>query len=321
MTTIGKFRHFSRMSTDEGHFVILAIDHRTNLQEKLADVAGKPLTDAEFIAFKQDIARAVMPHSSGVLSDPTYGIVENVTEHLIHGKKGLLSPVEVTNYGLHPSMRTMNRIPHWSVKKIKMMGGDGIKLLLPYNPQAETAEIKLDFVREIINDCTTYDIPFFLEPIPYSLDPEVKLTNGKLLEISLEMCERFSAMGVDALKMPFPVDHNQSDDETEWQQACEAINKACAVPWALLSAGVNFDTFLKQTTIACQSGCSGVLVGRALWAEIVPMESDARRDFLNETSANRMQQLAEVCQKYATPWMDRVQPPDSMFQWYENYQA
>ncbi|MGB7340591.1 MAG: tagatose 1,6-diphosphate aldolase [Phototrophicaceae bacterium] len=321
MTTIGKYRHLSRMSTKDGHFVILAIDHRTNMLEKLNEYANSPLSDADFIRFKQGIAQALAPYSSGALTDPTYGIADNVVNEVFHGQMGLLSPVEVTDYGLHPSLRDMQRIPHWSVKKIKMMGGDGVKLLLPYNPNADKAEEKLDFVREIIADCTRYDIPFFLEPIPYPLDPKMTLSNAELLDISIEMCERFSAMGVDALKLPFPVDHKQSQDEAQWFAACEAVDAACPVPWALLSAGVNFDTFLRQSKIACAAGASGVIVGRAVWAEIVAMNTDARMPFLLETGAARMQALADVCKQSATSWHDRVTKPDTSFDWYETYQA
>lgn len=321
MTTMGKYRHLSRMSTTDGHFVILAIDHRTNMLEKLNEYAQSPLSDVDFVNFKREIAQALAPYISGSLTDPAYGIADNVVDDVFHGQMGLLSPVEVTDYGLHPSLRDMQRIPNWSVKKIKMLGGDGVKLLLPYNPHADTAEEKFDFVREIIADCTTYDIPFFLEPIPYSLDPNETLSNAELLDMSVEMCERFSAMGVDALKMPFPVNHKLSQDDAEWQTACQKIDTACSVPWALLSAGVDFDTFLKQSKFACEAGASGVIVGRAIWAEIVAMDADARMPFLLETSTKRMQALADVCKQSATSWKDRVTKPDTSLNWYETYQA
>lgn len=321
MTTIGKYRHFSHVANQDGHFVVMAIDHRSNLQEKLSQLAGSPITDGEFVAFKQSICRALMPHSSAILADPAYAIAGNVAEGVIAGEHGLLAPVEVTDYHIHPSERGMNRIPHWSVKKVKMMGGDGIKSLLPYNPHAQNLQEKLDFVQSVIADCASYDIPFFLEPIPYALDPSKTLSNAELLAISVEMCERFSAMGVDCLKLPFPVNHKLSADVDEWRAACEAINDACTIPWALLSAGVTFDTFLKQSEIACQSGASGVIVGRAVWAEAVELQGAARQNFLHATAAKRMRDLADVCKRYATPWQENVPQPDQAINWYESYQS
>ena len=320
MTTIGKYRHFSRVANEDGHFVVTAIDHRTNLLEKLNQFSESPLSDDDFVGFKKAIISALMPHSSAILADPAYAIAGNVADGVIAGKHGLLAPVEVTDYGLHPSQRSMQTIPHWNVQKIKLMGGDGIKSLLPYNPDADNVQEKMDFVQSVIDDCATYDIPFFLEPIPYALDPSDTLSNAELLEISVEMCKTFSAMGVDCLKLPFPVNHKQSMDESEWQEACEAINEACTVPLALLSAGVNFETFLKQSEIACKAGASGVIVGRAVWAEAVELQRDARTEFLEITAVKRMQQLGEVCKQYATPWQDKVKQPDRSINWYENYQ-
>lgn len=320
MTTMGKFRHFSQLSTSKGHFVVLAIDHRSNLLERLNQVTGHDLTDEEFIAFKQSLVTNLTTSASGVLADPTYSIGLGVTSGAIHGQLGLISPVEVTDYDLHPSRRGINFIPHWSVKKIKMMGGDGIKLLLPYNPESESFQELMDVVQDIIDDCTTYDIPFFLEPIPYSLTPNVPLQKDVYLEMYLEMCKRFCDMGVDALKLPFPVDHKQSQDEDEWREACQMVTNICTVPWALLSAGVNFDTFLRQARIACQAGTSGVIVGRAVWAEAVELQGRERSDFLATIAADRMYELATVCAESARSWQESVEMPDISFGWQESYQ-
>lgn len=320
MTTIGKFRHLSRCSTSDGHFVIAAIDHRSNLLEKLNHHAEKPLSDNDFVAFKQAILSNLTPYSSAVLADPTYAIGAGVTSGIVHGKLGLLSPVEVTDYDIHPSHRNINFIPNWSVKKIKIMGGDGVKLLLPYHPESDMIEEKYNVVRQLVDDCTTYDIPFFLEPIPYSIDPEKPLKNDEYLEIYLEMCKIFGNMGVDILKLPFPVDHKQSQDEEEWLSACQAVTEACSMPWALLSAGVDYDTFLRQSKIACQAGASGVIVGRAVWAECVELQAEARSEFLSDVAAKRMEELADVCTKYASSWKERVETPNKDFGWHETYQ-
>lgn len=321
MTTLGKFRHLSRSTTANGHFVIMAIDHRTNLLTSLNCHAPTPLTDAEFVAFKQGVIRALAPHASAVLTDPAYGIAEGITSGTINGQLGLLAPVEVTDYDLHPSQRQMEFIPNWSVKKIKMVGGDGVKLLLPYHPEADTVQEKYTTVRQIVDDCATYDIPFFLEPIPYSLDPNSTLPNDELLQISVEMCKTFSAMDVDILKLPFPVDHKQGADEEEWRAACEQVNAACSVPWALLSGGSDYATFARQVEIACQAGASGVIVGRAVWSEAVEFQGTAREIFLAGKAVDRMRQLAEICQENATAWYERVKIPDTEIDWFNDYQS
>lgn len=314
MTTIGKYRHLTRCSTDAGHLVVLAIDHRDELRGKLA-----PIDDAQFSAFKLDVITALLPQSAAVLTDPAFGIAAGVAQHTIGGHYGLLAPLEVTNYDLHPSQRDIAFIPDWDVAKIKRAGGDGVKLLLTYHWQAEDAAAKRDIVRELQNVCDQHDIPFYVEPIPFSRDAAQPLGGDEYTRCVIESAKQFSKLGVDVLKMPFPVDAAQNGNHADWRAACEELNAACSVPWALLSAGVDYETFAAQTEIACKAGASGVIVGRAVWAEAVERDGEARRNFLHGTARERMAHLASICEQHATPWYERVSPPDTSVNWFETY--
>ncbi len=305
MTSIGKYRHLSRCATPKGHVVILAIDHRANLRAALP----QPITDAEFAAFKQQVIGALAGDASGVLTDPDFGITAGVVSGSITPGHGLLAPIEVTNYDVHPSQREVEFIPNWSVRHIKRIGGDGVKLLLYYHPDAANAEKQRAIVRRLVDDCAAEDIPFFLEPIAYSLDPSVPLTNADLLAITVDMARLFSSMGVDVLKLQFPVDAAQNRDESTWRAACQQVSEACSVPWVLLSAGVDFDTFATQTRIACESGASGVIVGRAIWNESVTLLGAARETFLATTGRDRVRQLRDLCSESARAWQSIVRPP------------
>ncbi len=317
-TTIGKYRHMMHSSSADGVFNIIAIDHRDNLRTRLDQHSKSPTNDSDFTIFKQTIIGALLPSSTALLTDPAFGIAAGVQSHMIGGNKGLLAPVEVTDYDLHPSERDMQMIPGWSVAKIKRIGGDGVKLLLPFNPNAKNDE-KLARVQSIINDCARYELPFYLEPIAYSLDPAKTLSNDELLAVMVDMAARFSKMGVDVLKLQFPVDATQSRDESTWHEACAAVDAACDVPWVLLSAGVDFDTFAQQAQMACQHGASGVIVGRAVWQEAIALHKDARGEFLATTAKERMQTLMDICTQYARSWYERVTLPNFAPDWYERY--
>lgn len=314
-TTIGKYRHLMRSSAETGVFNIIAIDHRANLREQLDAHTPTPTTDAELAMFKQGVVAAVIDHSTALLTDPAFGMRAAVDAH----HAGLLAPVEVTDYSQHPSRRAVRFIPGWSVGKIKRMGGDGVKMLLPWHPADTDTDKKLDAVRGIVADCTEHDIPFYLEPVAYSLAPEIPLSNADLLDIVVDAAERFSKMGADVLKLQFPVDARQSTDKGEWRAACARVNAACTVPWVLLSAGVDFDVFAQQAEIACQSGASGVIVGRAVWKEAVSLHGEAREQFLTTAARQRMATLREICQQHAAPWFERVTPPALSPDWYIHY--
>ncbi len=93
MTTMGKYRHLCQCSTAEGHFVVLAIDHRAVLLDKLNQYAPKPLSDQAFVAFKQLVAGALIPEVSALLTDPAYGFSAGITQRVISGQTGLLAPL------------------------------------------------------------------------------------------------------------------------------------------------------------------------------------------------------------------------------------
>ncbi|MBZ0307911.1 MAG: tagatose-bisphosphate aldolase, partial [Anaerolineae bacterium] len=84
-----------------------------------------------------------------------------------------------------------------------------------------------------------------------------------------------------------------------------------AVPWTLLSAGVDYPTFRRQTEFACRAGASGVIVGRAVWAEAVRLQGEARDHFLSHEAAARIRELGELCAAYGTDWRQKVSLTES----------
>ncbi len=320
MTSLGKYRHLTQTSTPGGHFVILAIDHRANLRATLDRFAPAPLTDAQFAAFKQQVMRHLLPHASAVLVDPAYGFGPGIADGTISGSTGVLSPLEVTDYDLHPSQREVALIEGWSIGRIKRFGGAGVKLLLFYHPDAPSAAAKRETVARVVEECARHDVPFFLEPIAYALDPERPLSSEEKRQVVIANARTFSAMGIDVLKIEFPVDVAQQPDENVWREALADLDAACAVPWALLSAGVDYATFKRQAELACEAGASGVIVGRAVWAEATRLQGQEREAFLRTTAAERMSALAQICARAGRDWRERVAPPDTgRPDWYLRY--
>ena len=319
MTTIGKYRHLAQNSTPDGKFVILAIDHRANLRASLDHGAPHPLSDDEFSAFKQQVVRHLAPLCSAVLIDPAYGIGPGLVSGALPGQVGLLSPLEVTNYDVHPSQREVARMPHWSVEQIKRSGGTGVKLLVFYHPDAAAAPAKRDAVAQIVDECARYDLPFFLEPLVHSLDPSIALSSSEKRQLVVETARTFSALGIDVLKTEFPLDIVQESDRAVWRAALAELDAACEVPWALLSAGVDYATFEQQAALACAAGASGVIVGRAVWAEAVRLQGAAREEFLSTTARARMQALSALAAQQGQDWRQRITAPTLDYDWYTQY--
>lgn len=310
MSDPGKFRHLTRTTASTGQFVVLAIDHRLNVLEGLERTQGEPLSAAGFTAFKREVIEALMPAgATALLLDPEYGIAPGLAQGWLPARAGLLAPLEETDYTLHPSQRTFRAIPGWTPAAIQRIGADGVKLLLYYHPEAPDAARQREAVERAVEDCAAAAIPLFLEPIAFSPDPSRKLPPAELTDVVVSSARLFSALGIDVLKSEFPVDVQEQPDEAVWQAAIRRLDDACTVPWALLSAGAPWETFVRQTAVACAGGASGVIAGRAVWAEAVALPPAGRRVFLETTARDRMAELASICHSTGRDFRARATPP------------
>lgn len=317
--TPGKWRGLKATSADNATFSILAFDQRGNYRAMLPP-------DADFATaarIKAEVVSALAPHVTAVLLDPIYGLEAALA---LPGNCGLLMAVEKTGYAGTPQERRVDFHPDWDVSTIRRMGASAVKLLVYYHPFAGDVTDAVDAtVTRIAAECRTHDIPLFVEPLSYSIDENVKADSAafaaKRPDIVIETARRLSRLGVDALKMEFPVDIAHEADEAVWRKACEALTDASTVPWTLLSAGVAFEAYAQQVAVACESGASGFVGGRAIWREAITMTPAARRDFLADTGARRVDHLREIVDRSARRWTDVFTPTTYGESWYETYSA
>jgi tagatose-1,6-bisphosphate aldolase len=202
--------------------------------------------------------------------------------------------IESTGYTGDATARQAQIIPGWSVEKAKRMGASAIKLLVYYHPDSSTASEIEVFTSKIAEDCKKQDLVLMLEPLSYSLNENKKLTSEEKRYVVVETARRLTSLNVDILKAEFPLDVADVD-ESKWAGACAEISAASLVPWILLSAAVDYEAFVRQVTVACNAGASGIAVGRAVWKEAVTLNGDKRMKFTDFYAA------------------------EAPFDWYKNY--
>jgi tagatose-1,6-bisphosphate aldolase len=156
-----------------------------------------------------------------------------------------------------------------------------------------------------------------LEPLSYSLDENRKLISDEKRYVVVETAKRLTPLGVDILKAEFPLDVNDID-EIRWVDACKEISSASVTPWILLSAAVDYETFLRQVAAACNAGASGIAVGRAVWKEAVTMMGEERVTFLRTIAQDRISRLTVLCEALAKPYTD-FYTAEAPFDWYKSY--
>ena len=311
--SIGKLRGLQQISSKRGTITALALDHRQNLRK--ANPAF--MDDAELSRFKLDITSALVSKATAVLLDPEVSAAQAIAQRVLPNNVGLIVAVESTGYTGDATARHAQIIPGWSVEKAKRMGASAIKLLVYYHPDSSTAEEIEDFTSKVAEDCTKYDLVLMLEPLSYSLDESKKLSSDEKRYVVVETAKRLTRLHVDILKAEFPLDTNEMD-ESKWIDACQEISSASIAPWILLSAAVDYETFVRQVTVACNAGASGIAVGRAVWQEAVMLNGAERLKFLRTTARQRIARLTSLCHALAKPLTDFYEAEVS-FDWYKTY--
>ncbi len=143
----------------------------------------------------------------------------------------------------------------------------------------------------MVADCERHGLPLFAEP----LAPRTASTDRR--SVVVESARQIGALGVDVLKLEFPGDGDSTDS---WREACHDVTAASPRPWTLLSAGVDFDTYTRQLTVACEAGASGFVVGRAVWNDLVIAGFSGNAEPVQE-ARRRFQHLVEIATTGA-PW-------------------
>jgi tagatose 1,6-diphosphate aldolase len=310
--SIGKLRGLQQISSKRGTITALALDHRQNLRKTNPAFVD----DAQLSRFKLDVTRSLAHRATAVLLDPEVSAAQAIASRAIPNV-GLVVAVESTGYTGDATARHAQIIPGWSVEKAKRMGASAIKLLVYYHPDSPTASEIEDFTAKIAEECIKHDLVLMLEPLSYSLDENKKLSSEEKRYVVVETAKRLTPLNADILKAEFPLDVNDTD-ESKWMDACKEISSASTVPWILLSAAVEYETFLRQVTVACNAGASGIAVGRAVWKEAVTMNSDERINFLRTTAKYRLSRLTSLCHALAKPYTDFYKAEPG-FDWYKTY--
>jgi tagatose 1,6-diphosphate aldolase len=312
--SIGKLRGLQQCTSGKGTFTCLALDHRQNLRK--ANPAF--VENAELSQFKLDVTAVLAEFATVVLLDPEVSAAQAIVAGALPGRTAFVVAIESTGYGGSPTARQSQILPGWSVEKAKRMGASMVKLLVYYHPDSPTTRVIETFVRQVADECMRQDLALMLEPLSYSLVADKKLDSAEKRRVVTETARRLILPGVDVLKAEFPLDTSEETDEVRWVEACADISTVSPVPWILLSAAVDFETYLRQVEIACRAGASGCAVGRAVWQEAVKMDRETRLTFLRTTGRERLTRLAALCSNVGKP-VGEFYTADAPFDWYKTY--
>jgi tagatose 1,6-diphosphate aldolase len=269
------------------------------------------------------------PYASAILLDPEFGLPAAKARA---ANAGLLLAYEESGYDNTKPGRLPDLLPHLSVKRIKEMGADAVKILIYYSPfdKPDVNDIKHAFIERIGAECEFYDIPFFLEFVGY--DPAGADEKGleyakKKPSIVIGAMEEFGKpqYHVDMLKVEVPTNSEFVEGSSvfkgqvaqTYKEALDLYRKAADVaqkPFIYLSAGVSNAVFVENLNLAAEAGTaySGVLCGRATWKDGIPVYGKhgvkALEDWLGDEGLKNINAVNEAI-KPAKPWQAKAGLP------------
>jgi tagatose 1,6-diphosphate aldolase len=321
----GKIKHMNALSNDKGVIAAAAMDQRGSLRKSIASAKGVPqdqVTDEMMAEFKVVVSKVLTPHASAILLDPEFGIPAAKARA---SNAGLLLAYEESGYDNTQPGRLPDLLPHLSVKRIKDLGADAVKILIYYSPfdKPDVNDIKHAFVERIGAECEYFEIPFFLEFVGY--DPDGGDEKGfeyakKKPDVVIGSMKEFGKpqYNVDVLKAEVPVNAEFVEGSSVFKGqaaqtrklALELYRKAAEVaekPFIYLSAGVGNAQGVESLNMASEAGTnySGVLCGRATWKDGIPVYAKqgpkALEDWMSEQGVKNIEAVNAAI-KSAKPW-------------------
>jgi len=315
-----------RMADENGIFKMTAVDQRPPIKGPIAAHLGVDEAPWEEVArFKGLLVETLQAQSTAMLLDPHYAIPYSMNQ--LSPAKGLIVTLEDSLFEESDGGRLSSNIDDWSVAKIKRMGGDAVKVLAWYRPDAGEYVLRAqqDYVKRIGEDCARYDIPFLFELLVYPLAADAHQTKeyvemkGKKSDDVLASVEEFAKpeYGVDVFKLESPVNAADADGSAATQAVFDEMGRIAGRPWVMLSAGVGKTEFREVLKHAFKAGASGFLAGRAIWLDAFKAYPDWNqiRSELEGDSADYLADISALADRQAKNWQQHAcfGPSGAMF--------
>jgi tagatose-1,6-bisphosphate aldolase len=287
------------IASSDGTFAVVAMDQRNTLRRMYAAVGIDAPSDEELIAIKADVVEALAPAASAFLLDPTFGVP--ALDQVGRSGFGVLVAAEPESRGNYQGEPRASRDPDQSAAWVHAQGGSAVKFLIQLRAdraaapgEPDLAAEALDVIGQVVEDCRAAGVPSVIENLVYPL-PGEELTPATRADAIIEAARALDDLEPDLLKLEYPGD----------AASCRRLAGAIRSPWAVLSAGVDFDVFTDVLKVSCdEGGASGFIAGRAVWKDAVGMTRADRRAHLADEGLRRLEGCVAAIDGRARPWRE-----------------
>ena len=293
--TTAELRGYQQICDPDGFMLVVAADQRGGMRTLLAkEPADQAKIDTAALGrVKADITRHLANvAASCILLDAVCAVPAIVRNGVLGRSTGLLVGLDDSGWDVSPHGHRLSKLcPGVTARRVREMGGTGAKLMVYLRPDVAGAnDYKLKTIRDCVADFAAEDLLLVVEILTYQMDGEADADYLAAFPSIIVECGRLALeCGAKVLKMPYP----------GTAEACLAMTRLCGnVRWAVLSAGVNHETFMRQVGIAMANGASGIIAGRSLWKDCISLDSAVTADRLTRLAVPRLLELRAAVASY-----------------------
>ena len=292
--TTAERRGYQQICDSNGAMLVIACDQRGGMRQVLADTDEDraAISNDTLGLVKADITAHLARHAGAVLVDPLCAVPMLVDDGVIDRCTGLIIGLDASGFDKTPEgWRISNMVEGITARRVREFGGTGAKIMIYLRADTPGAnEANLATLRRVVAEFAAEDVLLVVEFLTYALpgeDPDAY--KAKIPELVTGGARLCLEAGSKVLKIPYP----------GTAKACADITGMCGpVPWAVLSAGVDHETFVGQVETAMSNGASGVIAGRSLWKDCISLDRAVTRARLEALALPRLRELQAVIAKH-----------------------
>jgi sulfofructosephosphate aldolase len=288
LTTLER-RGMAAISTPAGRMLIVAADQRNGMKAVMSDAPDGPgsVTPDQLADAKSDLVRYLGNYAPAILLDPEVALPRVVDDATLARDTALVVGMDASGFETVDGLRYTRYVDGMTARRARELGGDVAKMLFYLRPDRQGADSRVgDEIRDLAKACEEEGLLLIVEVLTYRVEDESEEDyQAAFPQLVADAARIAVACGAKVLKLPYP-------GSAEGSAAVTAA--ASGVPWAVLSAGVDHATFIRQVETAVAHGARGAMAGRSLWKDSLAVSPEARKDLLTSRALPRLRELAAV---------------------------
>ena len=267
-----------------GGFAMLAVDQREAMRLMFAAAgAPVPVTDQHLTDFKVNAAKILSPYASAILVDQQFCYSQIVEQQAVAKSCAMIVAADefIPGNGI-----PVDSVVNVDAQAVKRDGGTALKLLVLWRSD-EDPQQRLEMVKAFNTLCHDNGLLSIIEPV---VRPPRRGAAFDREQAIIDAAKELGDSGADLYKVEMPLFGKGTQHEL--LTASQKLNENIAMPWVILSSGVDDKLFPRAVSVAMQAGASGFLAGRAVWSSVIGLPDTEM--MLRDISVPKLQRLGEI---------------------------